>query len=84
LIQSEDEKVVKSLISNLADVSTNAALSQDDSILSSVKQEILLLLSEDEEKIEELFSKLDQTSIKEERKSILQQIMNIALKQKED
>ena len=84
LIQSEDEKVIKSLISNLADVSTNAALSQDDSILSSVKQEILLLLSEDEEKIEELFSKLDQTSIKEERKSILKQIMNIALQQKKD
>ena len=85
LIASEDEKVVESLISSLSDVATNAALTKNDTVLQQAKQEILLILSADPsvtEKLNNLFAQLDQTSSKDERKQLLQQIMNIALDEK--
>jgi len=85
LIAPEDEKIVESLISSLSDVATNAALTKNDTVLQQAKQEILLILSADSsvtEKLNNLFAQLDQTSSKDERKQLLQQIMNIALDEK--
>ena len=87
LISEDDEKIVESLISSLSDIATNAALTKDDSVLQQAKQEILLILSVNQtitDKLNDLFAKLDQTSSKDERKQILQQIMDIALNEKKD
>ncbi len=66
-------------------MATNAALTKNDTVLQQAKQEILLILSADSsvtEKLNNLFAQLDQTSSKDERKQLLQQIMNIALDEK--
>ncbi len=86
LLDEKDETTVESIISTLSDIATNAALSKDDSVFTQNKQEILLIMSsssdEVNDKLNNLFSQLEQSSSKDERKKILQNIMDIALKEK--
>ena len=86
VIPDTDINQIKTIISSLSDVATNAALSKDDTKLKQAKDEIMLLIANDsnKDKLNAAFDKLQQTSSKEERKQQLQSILDIALNENKD
>lgn len=84
LISQEDENTIKSIISSLSDIATNPALNKDATVYQSVKQDLLILLSNDADKLNNLFAQLEQTTLKTKRKEILQKILNIGVSEEKN
>ena len=84
LLPKEDENTIKTIISSLTDIATNPALNKNDTTYNSVKNELMILLSNDQKKVNDLFAQLEQTSSKQKRKEILQKILNIWLEEQKN
>ncbi len=81
----EDKESVKAIISSLSDKSTKVALWEQQTVVDVLRTdvEIILQTEENRDELKELFLNLESSSSKEERKSILQSILNIWLNMNE-
>lgn len=80
----EDKEEIKSLILSLSDKSTQAAFWKEETVIDNLRMdiEIILQTESNKEELDALFKELENTTSKEERKSILQNILNIWLNMK--
>lgn len=70
---------IESIVSSLSDLSTNAAINWNASALTQLKSDVDFLMLDDSNKtqINDIFAKLQESSTKEERKALLQDLLNI-------
>lgn len=78
-VEAQIKAEIESIISSLSDFSTNAAIKWNSTALDKLKSDVDFLLSNDSNKkqINDIFAKLKESSTKEERKNLLQELLNI-------
>ena len=79
-IAPNDITEIKSIINSLADVATNAALSDGNSTVDDTISSIEMYFGDDNNQINTLLDSLKNTTSKTKRKEILQKVMNLWLK----